>query len=348
MRTGLGPWSSCVSAPSILLNSCLCTARIRQRPACRALLGASIGAVATVALAAGPARAQEFTIPEIDVQKLANGILALMGFQVIPDLTTSSLSIQNAPTGDPELLMSQLGAGFTVSDSFPLYLEGTLAFSRYDPAFAASNGEETRRLPARWNSGAVTVGVGWDLPLTQTVTLRPIANASLGYVTSDANVLEFILEEELGEDLDFIQRGSLTTYGYGGSLVLDYGHFRPQYEIDVELRYSFMHLESFNSALAVEGQADVSSLNLWARWRAPISDWTAFDRPVRYVLEFTHSAFLGDQRGVLGFDSLTSLGTGIELDASELNIVIDRARMMGRYVFGENVSGFSIGFAITF
>jgi len=169
-----------------------------------------------------------------------------------------------------------------------------------------------------------------------------------GYVASDASVLEFLLEEELGEDIDFIQRGSLTTYGYGGSLVLDYGLFRPQYEIDVELRYSFMRLESFNSAMAVEGQADVSALNLWARWRAPINDWTAFDRPVRYVLEFTHSEFLGDQRGILGFNALTSLGTGIELDASELNIVVDRARMMGRYVFGENVTGFSVGFAVTF
>jgi hypothetical protein len=63
------------------------------------------------------------------------------------------------------------------------------------------------------------------------------------------------------------------------------------------------------------------------------------------VLELTHSEFTGDQKGVLGFDRLTSLGTGIELAPSGF---IDRARVMGRYVFGENVSGFSIGFAITF
>ena len=325
----------------------MCIARIRQEHALRTLLGAS-AVIAPLALADGSAHAQVFTIPDVDVQKLADGILALMGFQVIPDLTTSSLSIENASTDNPNLLMSQFGAGFTVSETFPLFLEGTLAFSRYDPAFVASDGQETRRIPARWNSGAATVGIGWDIPLSETFTLRPIANASLGYVASDLKVLEFVIEDRLGEEFDFLHRGSVSTYGYGGSFVLDYGLFRPNYEIDVELRYSYMHLENFNGSAAVQGQADVSTLNLWARWRAPISDWTAFDRPVRYVLELTHSEFLGDQREVLGFNSLTSLGTGIELDASGINILVDRARMMGRYVFGNNVSGFSIGFAITF
>jgi len=305
-----------------------------------------------MAFAADAARAQpsdrEFTLPGINVQAMANGVLALMGFQVIPDVTTSSLSIEDSSTANPDLYMWQLGAGFTVSTAFPLYLEGMLSFSRYDPTFVASDGEETRPLPARWNSSAVTVGVGWDFPLTQTLTLRPIANGSIGYVASDLKVLEAYIDDRFGLDIDFIQRGSLNTYGYGASLALDYGLFRPEYEIDVELRYSYMRLKSYNSAVAVEGLADVGALNLWARWRAPISDWTVFHRPVRYVLELTHSEFIGDNRDALGFGSLTSLGTGVELDASGIRILIDRARVMGRFVFGNNVSGFSTGFAVTF
>jgi hypothetical protein len=34
------------------------------------------------------------------------------------------------------------------------------------------------------------------------------------------------------------------------------------------------------------------------------------------VLEFSHTQFLGDLRGAMGFDWLTSLGAGFELDTS--------------------------------
>jgi hypothetical protein len=70
---------------------------------------------------------------------------------------------------------------------------------------------------------------------------------------------------------------------------------------------------------------------------------------LRYVLEFTHSEFLSDdQRGVLGFDNLTSVGTGLEVDMTDLDFIVTRARMVGRYEFGENVSGFSLGLAVSF
>ena len=39
---------------------------------------------------------------------------------------------------------------FWVSRSFPLYLEGNIAYSRYDPTFIATNGVEEREIPAEW------------------------------------------------------------------------------------------------------------------------------------------------------------------------------------------------------
>ena len=58
------------------------------------------------------------------LQKRANGILSIMGYTLFPDVTTSSLSISSGATGNPGFRMTQLGGGFTVSKSFPLYLEG--------------------------------------------------------------------------------------------------------------------------------------------------------------------------------------------------------------------------------
>lgn len=66
-------------------------------------------------------------------------------------------------------------------------------------------------------------------------------------------------------------------------------------------------------------------------------------------MELTYSEFLtDDQRGEPGFDKLTSFGLGLEVEMTTLEIPITRGRVVGRYEFGENVSGFSLGFAVSF
>lgn len=298
-----------------------------------------------------PAAAQNgLRLVKPDLQKRANGVLALMSFSIVPDITTSSLSIGSAgagTSGSTEFGMTQLGGGDTISKSVPIYLEGVLAASRYDPAFIASDGAESRRIPAKWTSVSATGGIGWDFALTDELKLRPIFNFALGNVTSDLRAASWYVGRKTDTDIDFLDRGSLNAYGLGGSIMLDYEHYREKYEVDVELRYSDMRLQSFSSSNAVTGHATAQSLNLWTRYRAP-TGLVALQRPLRYVLELTHSEFLGDQKGILGFDRLTTVGAGLELDSSAYNVFITRTRLVGRYVFGNNVSGFSVGLAVSF
>ena len=300
--------------------------------------------------ASGAAWGQGLRLVKNDLQKRANGVLALMSFSIVPDITTSSLNLGGggaATSGSNEFFMTQLGGGDTISKSVPIYLEGVLAYSRYDPTFVATQGAETRRVPTKWNSASATGGVGWDFKLTDELKLRPIFNFALGNVTSDLRAASWYVGRQTGTDVDFLDRGSLNAYGLGGSIMLDYEHYRPGYEVDVELRYSDIRLQSFDSSAAVKGRATAQSANLWARYRAP-TGLVALQRPVRYVLELTHSEFLGDQRGILGFDRLTSLGAGLELDSSAYDVIITRTRLVGRYVFGQNVRGFSVGLAVSF
>ena len=137
-------------------------------------------------LASAPAMSQtnggQWGLINGNLQKRVNGVLALMGYTLFPDVTTSSLSISNSASGNPSFRMTQLGGGFTVSKSFPLYLEGNAAFSRYDPTFIATNGTEQREIPAKWNTITGTVGVGWDFPIARELVLRPIANFTLGHM----------------------------------------------------------------------------------------------------------------------------------------------------------------------
>ncbi|MEN4918990.1 hypothetical protein ABE485_09975 [Achromobacter spanius] len=307
-------------------------------------------ALAACLFAASTQAQQGVRLSQDDLQKRANGVLALMSFSIVPDITTSSLNIGSgagSTSGSTEFFMTQLGGGDTISKSVPIYLEGVLAGSRYDPTFIATQGAEQRKIPTKWNSVSATGGIGWDFKLTDELKLRPIFNFALGNVTSDLRAASWYVGQVTGRDIDFLDRGSLNAYGLGGSIMLDYEHYRPGYEVDVELRYSDIRLKSFDSSAAVQGNAIAQSANLWARYRAP-TGITMLDRPLRYVLELTHSEFLGDQKGILGFDRLTSVGAGLELDSSAYDMIITRTRVVGRYVFGNNVRGFSVGLAVSF
>jgi hypothetical protein len=304
-----------------------------------------------LALAPAPAMSQMgggWQLVNGNLQKRVDGVLTLMTYTLFPDVTTSTLSVTSEASGNPGMLMTQLGGGFTVSRSFPLYLEGNAAFSRYDPTFIATDGTDQREIPAKWNSVTGTVGIGWDFPLSYELKLRPMANFTLGNMTSDASAAASIIQIRTGREIDFLENGRLNAVGYGGSVMLDYEHYRRDYEIDVEVRYTNIYLQSLpGTSEGVKGSTLAQNLNLWSRWRAP-TGLTLLHRPVRYVLEFTFSHYFGDQEDMLGFNNLFSLGAGLEVDTSAYLYLTQRVRLIGRYRFGANVAGWSFGLGISF
>jgi len=307
--------------------------------------------VVACAMTPGVASAQvtpRFILPGVDIQKRVNGVLSLMQFALVPDVTTSSLSISEATSGDPGLKFTQFGGGFTISQSTPLYLEGNASYTRYDPTFVATSGTEERVIPFKWNTLAATGGIGWDFPLAPDWKFRPIFNFTIGQVESDASIAASIIEEKTGRELSFLTGGRMKAIGYGGSLMIDWERYRTDYEIDLEIRYSHIKLESLDSTSAgVEGKALARSMGVWGRWRAPTGK-TVFDRPLRYVLEVAGSNYYGATGDALGFDRLLSLGAGIEFDSSKYDIIVARTRFVLRYLVGNNVRGTSLGIAVSF
>jgi hypothetical protein len=310
------------------------------------LVALALGAACSLAPAL--AFGQRFETKGVNLQKASNAVLSMMGLMLTPDVTTGSLSFSNDATGNPDFSMTSLGGGFTISKGFPLYLEGTAGYSRYDPTFIASNGAEERTIPVKWNVATVTAGVGWDFPVAKNLVLRPMLNFSYGRLESDTQLAARFVESKTDATLQFLDGGKLEAYGLGGSLMLDYEDYQPEREIDVELRYTNIHLKSFGAtSTVVQGAADAQTINLWTRWRAP-TGVVIFERPLRYVLEYVHTRFLGDLDGVLGFNHLNSVGAGLELDVSKYDTFVSRLRLVGRYKFGDNVTGWSVGFAVSF
>ena len=281
------------------------------------------------------------------LKKRADAFMTITGYSLTPDVTTGSLSIRNNGGDNSDLQMISLGGGDRISANFPLYLEGTLAVNRYNPTFTDGIANTSVTIPVHWNSITGTGGIGWDFPITNELRFRPIANVMLGHLESDLSIASRVIQNQKGVDLQFLNGGRMNSYGLGGSVMLDYENYQPDQEIDVELRYTNIPVQTFDSSTAVQGSADSQSLALWARSRIP-TPITLLDRPLRAVFEVAHTEFLGDLRGALGFNSLSSVGTGIELDRSASDPVFTRIRVVFRYQFGQNVHGTSIGLAASF
>lgn len=282
------------------------------------------------------------------IRDQANDVLKLMSYTIIPDVTTSSLSVKSTENDNASINMTQFGGGFTVSKSVPVYLEGNAAYVRFDPKFLVEDGAAERRLPVRWNSVTVTGGVGWDFQIADEWVLRPIAMATVGRVFSDLRAGAWYVGRRTDTELDFLDGGTLKAVGFGGALMLDYEHSRPDEEKDLEVRYTNVRLRTkAENVESMQSRTTSESLSIWSRYRKP-SGLTAFQRPVRHVFELAYTDYLGHKNETLGSGNLVSLGYGLELDLSAHDIFVSRARAVLRFMRGEQVQGVSLGLAVSF
>lgn len=285
------------------------------------------------------------------LRKEADGVLALLGYAVVPDITASSLSIEDPQSNKNRLFLTQFAggrSGWLSKDN--LYLEGSIAYLNFDPSLVGKDTFNDLSKDLRWNAFSGTGGVGWDIQLRSNWTFRPIVNVSIGHLKSSLNkrpipfgYRDLSMRESLGD-------GTLTAMGLGGSLMLDYSnqHLKNKGEIDAELRYTNISMWSIQSSLGTESRTiSVQAASAYLRYRAPLPI-NEMQNPMKYVLEAASTFYLGDQRGLLGFTSLNSVGLGLELNTRSHVKYVNAVRVVGRYAFGQNVKGFSIGLAFNF
>ena len=316
------------------------------RPLSAALLAAPL-------LAASGARADWIEdLAAFSLERQAKGALAVLGISAVPNESASMLELNTGtrPGGASDFMSGQLGAGITLSDSVPLYLEGYLGYNRYVPHFTLTDGVETAPLRPKWTSLSATGGIGWDFRLSDALVLRPMANIALGQVVSDTAVIAQFIANHLGrDDLHFLRDGGLTAGGIGGSLVLAYDRSWPgDLQAEYTLRYTYLHLTPIMGDRDVVANAEASSLALWSRLRMP-TGVEAFGGPLRTVAEFSASWLPGDQGEILNTDWLAQVGYGLEVDVAKTGIPwVTKGRMVFRYGFGEKLRGYGLGLAVSF
>ncbi|PWS34402.1 hypothetical protein DFH01_25640 [Falsiroseomonas bella] len=328
----------------------------------RALAVAAMLGLPTMAVAQPTGERVEAILDRIDairdqIRIRPGGVLGIMGYNMSPDGSANALQINrstvSADEGASTFTLSQFGFGFTWSESFPLFTEAYVGTARYDPRAVFTN-LGTRRSPLRWNNIAATLGVGYDIRIGEYLWLRPILNVSGGYAASDASLFGQFIQYRTDRDISALTGQHVNVGGLGGSLMLAYYDYRPARDIDVELRYTQIQLQTLGDTIrAARGRSTAQTASLWTRYRWP-TGWEAFGRPVRWVLDGSFSYYLGDQADIMGFTWSAKVGGGIEIDVGRqefgaLGLNLSRVRLVARYFIGDNnITGTSVGIGMSF
>lgn len=311
----------------------------------RLLMAATVG---NCIIPASFAQAQTFS-REGGLEQFAREALSTFGLVAIPNESASALSVKNTGVNGNSFRSLQFGGGKRMWEDRPIWLEGYVGYQRYDPQFILTNGNQDLAVRAKWTGVAATGGIGWDYRLAKNWALRPILNLSVGRILSDADISGTGPGSPGGPNLEFLGSGGLTVFGIGGSVLLDYEERTRARDVDFKLRYTQMRLMTVGGSSGIDATSDVATVAAWVRARYPIPGLTAFHKPVKSVWEASFSAYPGDQGKLLGIDWLGGLGVGLELDTSGTGVpFVSRARLLARYVFGDDYQGYSLGIGFSF
>ena len=89
-----------------------------------------------------------------------------------------------------------------------------------------------------------------------------------------------------------LPRRGVCAGGLGASVMLDYAYYRPEHEIDIELRYTHMHLEPILGSDAI----DASSVRLQKRVASLVGVVTQPSHSARFRVKVLRRPLFGDGR----------------------------------------------------
>jgi hypothetical protein len=277
----------------------------------------------------------------------ARAALSVLSIAATVNETLSSFSFLKA-TGDAKSLLStQFRGGYNPFDN-GFYLEGLVAYQKYNPVRIFPEIAPGTELDVTWASVAATLGFGWEFPLTSDWKIRPAGHLSLGHVTADASLVDFPLLPTGSKSSDVVD-GSLDAFGVGASVSVfreaQFGLWQAEYRF----RQTYMEFHPINEPQAGDAKANSNQTTLFSRYRHPLANVRLLDLPTQLVLDAGVVLYHGDGATVLGTDWLVTAGVGIEIDTRQTGLPAIRAgRIMLTGVFAEEFDGFSIGFGLRF
>ena len=277
----------------------------------------------------------------------ARAALSVLSVAATPNETLSSFSFLRASGAETSFQSTQLRGGTNPFDG-GLYVEGLVAYQRYNPVLIFPDIAPDTELDVTWASVAGTLGVGWDFPLVNDWKIRPTGHLSLGHVSTDSFLVDLPILPS-GVRAKQAVDGNLDAVGVGASL----GVFKEMaigtWEAEYRFRQTFLKFYPLNEPQAGDATASSNQTTLFSRHRYPLQNVRFFSLASKLVLDAGLVLYHGDGAAVLGTDWVATAGVGLEVETASLGLpAVSAGRVMLNGVLTEEFDGVSIGLGLRF
>ena len=287
---------------------------------------------------------RELAQETFDPVKIGAGYAAIVDFAVSRDISSESF-YPDASDGvvDPSLSHFQFPFRFVFGDdeSRPRpFLQGLVAHQTVSSGFDVAPGEF---IDAEWKTWGASVSGGYDIPLSEHLSLLPLLSVGYGSLDSRARYAGPISEQLLQPALSgLIFDWDSSAVTYGASLGVDYERSLQGFDIEVLGSVTHHRIESVDAPNDfVDFRGRVSGFDLEVSTIHPTSR-KLFGNPLSIVGLFGHTRIFGSERDALGFDSFFEAGAGIELDVSARGWKVRSLRFGAKAIFGADVDGWGL------
>ena len=283
------------------------------------------------------------TEAELGPARLGSGYAAMINFAVAPEISTANYSVEDSLEDDPELQVTRVPLRHVFEPNargWSPFIQGNLAYQTFDASFPFLEGEQ---INGEWDALGVSVAGGYEIPLSENLTLLPVLD--LGYVrlTNDATYTGPIGNTILKPALEgLLFDWDADTWLLGLSLGFEYEKPYERFTLQSRGGITYNRIDTFStSSDAIDFTSSVTTTNLKADFVIPTS-MSVGGSPLAVVPHIGATAFLGDDRDALGFDHFYEAGLSFEADVAERGWRISKLRLGAMVIFGSDVSGWGI------
>jgi hypothetical protein len=313
------------------------------------LLGAVLAFVLT-------ARAIAQVPPSVDFHsliggaRLGAGYAQMIGTAAVPGISSANYDI-DSEGGSPTLNVVRVPYEHRwtpLSDNADLYWTAAGGYMRFKNEFSLdlfrpSDGG----ISARWTGYSASGGMLARVRLGEGFTLEPAIDLGLARLESSAGYsgAAAILQPSLD--------GLLFNWGMNAWLVtpsigLDWGTSVYDGKLSTRGRVARSWISSFDEPDPVLAFAEAVNIYSVSADYARGTSWRLFDRQVSWVLRAGFFGFFGPNRDALGFDSAAEIGGGFEVPIAADIPEGKRLRLVGAYLIGPDLKGWSVGLSVKF
>jgi hypothetical protein len=301
----------------------------------------------------GPLAAQTSSDPvrsQIEAARLGAGYAQIINLAATPDFSAARYRVGSA---EPKLELDVLRLPYqsrwiALSDDADLYWRvagGYLQLKQDLPIVAGD--PSLGDIASKWSAYSASGGLLARIRLGSGFTLEPALDVGVARLDNGAsyNGIAFGLQPLLdGILFNWHTNAWLAT----PSLALAWTTGNAEGRATVRGHVARSWISTFDATDPIQEFTEAANSYSVRAEYAKANAWQAFDRPLGWIAYASYAGFFGANRNALGFTSVTELGGGLETPLAPDGQRPERLRLSAGYLFGPDVTGWSVGLSLQY